>query len=221
MIYNNVIAREIADFLLEHKCVILQPDEPFTWASGLKSPIYCDNRKTLSHPTVRTLIKNTFADAVRKEYTNCDVIAGVATAGIPHGVLVADVLSKPFVYVRDKPKQHGMENLIEGKLEKGQKVVVIEDLISTGGSSLKVVDALRAADVEVLTLGAIFTYNLEKAVNAFKEAKCEYFTLTDYPTLVAVAFEKKYITDEQKRSLAKWYVNPQAWSDKVAVATNA
>jgi orotate phosphoribosyltransferase len=137
MIYNNVIAREVAEYLLEIKAVVLKPEDPFTWASGLKSPIYCDNRKTLSYAKVRTYIKTAFADTIAEEFKNCDVIAGVATAGIPHGALVADVLNKPFVYVRDKAKAHGMENLIEGKLDKGQKVVVIEDLISTGGSSLK------------------------------------------------------------------------------------
>ena len=167
MIYNNVIAREVAEYLLEIKAVVLKPNEPFTWASGLRSPIYCDNRKTLSYAKVRTFLKTAFADIVSEEFKNCDVIAGVATAGIPHGVLDADVLNKPFVYVRDKPKAHGMENLIEGKIDNGQKVVVIEDLISTGGSSLKSVTALREAGAEVLGLGAIFTYGFDKSVKAF------------------------------------------------------
>jgi orotate phosphoribosyltransferase len=136
---------EIAEYLLEIKAVVLSPEQPFTWASGLKSPIYCDNRKTLSYPKVRTFIKTAFADIISEEFKDADVIAGVATAGIPHGALVADVLNLPFVYVRDKPKGHGLENQIEGKLEKGQKIVVIEDLISTGGSSLKAVEALRSA----------------------------------------------------------------------------
>ncbi len=211
MIYNNVIAREVAEYLLEIKAVVLKPDEPFTWASGLKSPIYCDNRKTLSYTKVRTYIKTAFADTIAEEFKNCDVIAGVATAGIPHGALVADVLNKPFVYVRDKPKAHGMENLIEGKLDKGQKVVVIEDLISTGGSSLKSVHALREAGAEVLGLGAIFTYGFDKSVKAFEEAKCKLFTLSDYPTLLDVASKLDYIKPEEKETLVKWYQNPEGW----------
>lgn len=211
MIYNNVIAREVAEYLLEIKAVVLKPDEPFTWASGLKSPIYCDNRKTLSYTKVRTYIKTAFVDIIAEEFKNCDVIAGVATAGIPHGALVADVLNKPFVYVRDKPKAHGMENLIEGKLDKGQKVVVIEDLISTGGSSLKSIHALREAGAEVLGLGAIFTYGFGKSVTAFEEAKCKFFTLSDYPTLLDVASKLDYIKPEEKETLVKWYQNPEVW----------
>ncbi len=211
MIYNNVIAREVAEYLLEIKAVVLKPDEPFTWASGLKSPIYCDNRKTLSFNKVRSYIKTAFADTIAEEFETCEVIAGVATAGIPHGVLVADVLNKPFVYVRDKAKAHGMENLIEGKLEKGQKVVLIEDLISTGGSSLKAVDALRTAGAEVLGLGAIFTYGFDKAEKAFEDAKCKFFTLSDYPTLLEVALRQDYIKKEEKETLLKWYQNPEGW----------
>ncbi len=211
MIYNNVTAREVAEYLLEIKAVVLKPDEPFTWASGLKSPIYCDNRKTLSYTKVRTYLKTAFTDIIAEEFEKCEVIAGVATAGIPHGVLVADVLNKPFVYVRDKPKAHGMENLIEGKLEKGQKVVLIEDLISTGGSSLKALDALRAAGAEVLGLGAIFTYGFDKAEKAFKEAKCPFFTLSDYPTLLEVALKQDYIRKEEKETLLNWYQNPEGW----------
>jgi len=211
MIYNNVIAREVAEYLLEIKAVVLKPEDPFTWASGLKSPIYCDNRKTLSYAKVRTYIKTAFADTIAEEFKNCDVIAGVATAGIPHGALVADVLNKPFVYVRDKAKAHGMENLIEGKLDKGQKVVVIEDLISTGGSSLKSVNALRDAGAEVLGLGAIFTYGFGKSVTAFEEAKCRFFTLSDYPTLLDVAIKQDYIKPEEKETLIEWYKNPEGW----------
>ncbi len=211
MIYNNVIAREVAEYLLEIKAVVLKPEDPFTWASGLKSPIYCDNRKTLSYAKVRTYIKTAFADTIAEEFKDCDVIAGVATAGIPHGALVADVLNKPFVYVRDKAKAHGMENLIEGKLDKGQKVVVIEDLISTGGSSLKSVHALRDAGAEVLGLGAIFTYGFGKSVTAFEEAKCRFFTLSDYPTLLEVAIKQDYIKPEEKETLLEWYKNPEGW----------
>lgn len=211
MIYNNVTAREVAEYLLEIKAVVLNSKEPFTWASGLKSPIYCDNRKTLSHPKVRTFIKTAFSDTISEEFKQCDVIAGVATAGIPHGVLVADVLNKSFVYVRDKPKGHGLENQIEGKLDKGQKVVVIEDLISTGGSSLKAVEALRAAGAEVLGLGAIFTYGFAKAVKAFEEANCKFFTLSDYPTLLETALKHDYVKAEEKENLTNWYQNPEGW----------
>lgn len=214
MIYNNVIAREVAEYLLEIKAVVLNPAEPFTWASGLKSPIYCDNRKTLSHPKVRNYIKTAFADTISEEFKNCDVIAGVATAGIPHGVLIADVLNKPFIYVRDKAKGHGLENQIEGKLDKGQKVVVVEDLISTGGSSLKAVDAIRAAGGEVLGLGAIFTYGFEKSVKAFDAARCPLFTLSDYPTLLEVATAQDYITAKEKQLLLEWYKNPEGWVGK-------
>lgn len=212
MIYNNVIAREVAEYLLEIKAVVLKPEDPFTWASGLKSPIYCDNRKSLSFTKVRSYIKTSFAEIISEEFRECDVIAGVATAGIPHGALVADVLNKPFIYVRDKAKGHGMENLIEGKLEKGQTVVVIEDLISTGGSSLKAVHALRDAGAEVLGLGAIFTYGFTKATDAFAEANCKYFTLSDYPTLLDVAIKQDYIKPEEKETLLSWYQDPQAWS---------
>jgi orotate phosphoribosyltransferase len=214
MIYNNVIAREVAEYLLDIKAVVLKPSEPFTWASGLKSPIYCDNRKTLSYPKVRHYIKMAFADTIDDEYKNCDVIAGVATAGIPHGALVADVLNKPFIYVRDKPKAHGLGNQIEGKLEPGQKVVLIEDLISTGGSSLKAVEALREAGAEVLALGAIFTYGFDKAVKAFEAANCHAFTLSDYPTLLQVAIRQDYVKKEEEKTLLEWYQNPDQWGSK-------
>lgn len=211
MIYNNVIAREVAEYLLEIKAVVLNPGEPFTWASGLKSPIYCDNRKTLSYPKVRSYLKSAFADIISEEFSACDVIAGVATAGIPHGVLVADVLNKPFVYVRDKPKGHGLTNQIEGKIEKGQKVVVIEDLVSTGGSSLKAVDALREVGAEVLGLGAIFTYGFGKSVSAFEQAQCKLFTLSDYTTLLEIAEKLDYINTNDKQTLLRWYQNPEQW----------
>ncbi len=213
MIYNNVIAREVAEYLLEIKAVVLQPENPFTWASGLKSPIYCDNRKTLSYPKVRTYIKSAFADIISEDFKNCDVIAGVATAGIPHGVLVADVLNKPFVYVRDKAKSHGLENMIEGKLEIGQRTILIEDLISTGVSSLKAVDALRSAGAEVLGLGAIFTYGFQKSITAFEQAECKFFTLSDYATLLEVAHKHDYIKAKEKSTLLKWYQEPDKWKN--------
>lgn len=211
MLYNNVTAREVAEYLLEIKAVVLNPSEPFTWASGLKSPIYCDNRKTLSYPKVRNFIKTAFADVISEEFVSCEVVAGVATAGIPHGALVADVLNQPFLYVRDKPKAHGMTNQIEGKLDAGQKVVVIEDLLSTGGSSLKAVQALRDAGAEVLGLCAIFTYAFPKATKAFETAKCPYFTLSDYPTLLEVAEQHDYISAAEKATLMEWYQNPEQW----------
>lgn len=217
MIYNNVTAREVAEYLLEIKAVVLNPSEPFTWASGLKSPIYCDNRKTLSFPKVRTFLKTAFADIISEEFKDAEVIAGVATAGIPHGALIADVLNLPFIYVRDKPKGHGLTNQIEGKLEKGQKVVVIEDLISTGGSSLKAVDVIREAGGEVLGLGAIFTYGFDKGTKAFEEAKCKYFTLSDYPTLLEAAIKNDYVKAEDKETLIQWYKNPDAWSAALTV----
>jgi orotate phosphoribosyltransferase len=211
MIYNNVVAREVAEYLLEIKAVILNPSEPFTWTSGIKSPIYCDNRKTLSYPKVRTFIKTAFSEIISEEFKKADVIAGVATAGIPHGALVADVLNLPFVYVRDKPKGHGLENQIEGKLEKGQKVVVIEDLISTGGSSIKAVEALREAGAEVLGLGAIFTYGFEKSVKAFEETGCKFFTLSSYEILLDIAISENYIKSEDREELISWYKAPEAW----------
>lgn len=212
MILNNVVARDMAEFLLEIKAVILNAAEPFTWASGIKSPIYCDNRKTLSHPKVRNFIKTSFSDLIDDEFGNTDVIAGVATAGIPHGALVADVLNLPFVYVRDKPKGHGLENQIEGKLEPGQRVFVIEDLISTGGSSLKAVEALRAAGAEVVGLGAIFTYGFPQAKEAFEQANCKAVTLTNYDTLLDIALRNNYIKQGELDTLKAWKENPQAWN---------
>jgi orotate phosphoribosyltransferase len=212
MILNNVVARDMAEFLLEIKAVILNAAEPFTWASGIKSPIYCDNRKTLSHPKVRNFIKTSFSDLIDDEFGDTDVIAGVATAGIPHGALVADVLNLPFVYVRDKPKGHGLENQIEGKLEPGQRVFVIEDLISTGGSSLKAVEALRSAGAEVVGLGAIFTYGFPQAQEAFEKANCKAVTLTSYDTLLDIALRNNYIKQEELDTLKAWKENPQAWN---------
>lgn len=211
MIYNNVVAREVAEYLLEIKAVVLQPAEPFTWASGWQSPIYCDNRKTLSYPKVRNFIKTAFADIISEEFKQTQVIAGVATAGIPHGMLVADVLNLPFVYVRDKAKGHGLENQIEGQLEKGQKVLVIEDLISTGGSSLKAVTALREAGAEVLGLGAIFSYGFEAANKAFETAECRSFTLSNYNVLIERAIANQYVTEKQRDTLIAWYQQPESW----------
>ena len=203
---------KVAEFLLQIKAIKLQPENPFTWASGWKSPIYCDNRKTLSYPAIRTYIRQEFVNAINRDYAKPDVIAGVATAGIPHGALVADVLNLPFVYVRDKPKGHGLENQIEGKLELGQRVFVIEDLISTGGSSLKAVDALRAAGAEVVGLGAIFTYGFPQAENAFEQANCKAVTLTNYDTLLDIALRNNYIKQGELDTLKAWKENPQGWN---------
>lgn len=211
MILSNTIAHEIAQQLLEIKAVVLNVEQPFTWASGIKSPIYCDNRKTLSYPQTRNFIKQSFAEIIADKFKNAEVVAGVATAGIPHGALVADALNLPFVYVRDKAKGHGLENQIEGKLEKGQRVIVIEDLISTGGSSLKAVEALRNAGAEVIGLGAIFTYGFAKAEEAFNAKNCPFFTLSDYSYLSEKALEHNYIKEEDFQTLKEWRESPESW----------
>jgi orotate phosphoribosyltransferase len=205
-------AYKVAEFLLQIKAVKLQPEKPFTWASGIKSPIYCDNRKTLSYPKIRTYIRQHFVDTVNKHFARPDVIAGVATGGIAIGALVAQDMGLPFVYVRSEAKKHGLTNMIEGDVEKGQTVVVIEDLISTGGSSIKAVDALREKGCTVKGLVAIFTYGFDEAVQNFKKAKCRVETLTDYNTLVAAALRKEYVSDKEAKSLKEWRANPAAWS---------
>ena len=213
---NPVLDKELAFYLLEKGFVTLVTSENgksyYTWTSGIKSPIYCDNRKTLSHPKTRSHIKKLFKKMVTDLFPEVEVIAGVATAGVPHGAILADFMDLPFVYVRDKAKAHGLENLIEGTLEKGQKIVVIEDLLSTGGSSLKAVDALRAAGGNVLGLGAIFTYAFQKADDAFEKANCPYFTLSDYPTLLGVAVEKGFVQPNQEQILLNWYKKPEEWA---------
>jgi orotate phosphoribosyltransferase len=205
-------AYKVAEFLLQIKAVKLQPEKPFTWASGIKSPIYCVNRKTLSYPKIRTYIRQHFVDTVNKHFARPDVIAGVATGGIAIGALVAQDMGLPFVYVRSEAKKHGLTNMIEGDVEKGQTVVVIEDLISTGGSSIKAVDALREKGCTVKGLVAIFTYGFDEAVQNFKKAKCRVETLTDYNTLVAAALRKEYVSDKEAKSLKEWRANPAAWS---------
>jgi orotate phosphoribosyltransferase len=191
--------------------VKLQPKNPFTWASGWKSPIYCDNRVTLSYPNIRTFIRQNYSDAILEHFGKPDIIAGVATGGIAQGALVAEELGLPFIYVRSTPKGHGMGNQIEGHFEEGQKVVVIEDLISTGGSSLKAVDALREANLDVKGLVAIFTYGFEVSEINFKEAKCPFVTLTNYEVLLEKALHDSYITKEDVESLKEWNVNPSQW----------
>ena len=205
------VSQKIASILLETKAVKLSPEKPFKWSSGWNSPIYCDNRVTLSFPEGRTFIKKSLAKAIKKHFPEADLIAGVATAGIPQGALVADVLGLPFAYVRPKPKEHGMGNQIEGRIEKGQKVVVVEDLISTGGSSLKAVEALREAGIEVIGMVAIFTYGFKVADKNFEEAGIKLVTLGHYNSLIDQAIAQKYIAAESLESLKKWRRNPEKW----------
>ncbi len=203
--------KNVAEKLLSIKAIKLQPNNPFTWASGLKSPIYCDNRKTLSYPTVRTYIKNAIVRTVMEKYPDADVIAGVATGAIAQGMLVAEELGLPFIYVRSSPKGHGLENLIEGDLKPKQKVVVIEDLISTGGSSLKAVEAIRKDGSEVLGMVAIFTYGFESAFARFEEAGVELTCLSDYDAALNHALSINYISDADLDTLREWRKDPAAW----------
>jgi orotate phosphoribosyltransferase len=211
MILNNDKALKVAEFLLQIKAIKLQPANPFVWASGWKSPIYCDNRKTLSYPSIRTFIRQAYAELILDTFGKPDVIAGVATGGIAQGALVAQELGVPFIYVRTSAKAHGLGNQIEGDFEAGQKVVVIEDLISTGGSSLSAVSALRAAGCEVKGLVAIFSYGFEVAKNSFKEAKCPFETLTNYDFLIEEALRHEYINEADLESLKKWREDPSNW----------
>jgi orotate phosphoribosyltransferase len=205
-------APKIAEFLLQIKAVKLQPENPFTWASGWKSPIYCDNRKTLSYPNVRTFIRQQFIQSILERFGKPNVIAGVATGGIAHGALVAQDMGLPFVYVRSEAKKHGLTNLIEGVVEPGQSVVVVEDLISTGGSSLKAVDALREAGCEVKGMAAIFTYGFKTATDNFKKANCNLVTLCDYSSLIKQALKSNYIQEKELKSLENWRENPSEWN---------
>ncbi|PWK29214.1 orotate phosphoribosyltransferase [Arcicella aurantiaca] len=209
---QRTLAENVASMLLEVKAVRLNPDQPFKWASGWNSPIYCDNRITLSYPKVRTAIKNGLASAVQAYFGDVDIIAGVATAGIAQGALVADWLELPFCYVRPEPKKHGMGNQIEGaSIKPGQKVVLIEDLVSTGGSSLKAVEALREAGANVLGMVAIFTYGFEIARKNFADKGLNFYTLSDYETLIGEAVTKKYVTESQLITLQEWRQNPAEW----------
>ena len=211
MINKREIEQKVAEFLLQIKAIKLQPNNPFTWASGWKSPIYCDNRITLSHPTIRTYIRQKLSILIQEEFGTVDVIAGVATAGIPQGALVAQELGLPFVYVRSKAKEHGTGSLIEGELKEGQRVVVIEDLISTGKSSLQSVEAIRQAGCLVAGLAGIFTYGFDQADENFRQAKCPYFTLSNYQALIAYASEHQMISQSDLALLEKWRENPAEW----------
>jgi orotate phosphoribosyltransferase len=211
MILNKDRALKIAEFLLQIKAVKLQPNAPFTWASGWSSPIYCDNRKTLSFPAIRTHIRQGYAEAILEQFGKPDIIAGVATGGIAQGALVAQELGIPFIYVRSTAKGHGLGNQIEGHFEKGQKVVVVEDLISTGGSSLIAVKALREAGMDVKGLVAIFTYGFDVAAKNFGAADCPYVTLTDYEHLIDQALKSEYINESDVESLRDWKTSPETW----------
>jgi len=208
------IAKKIAEYLLQIKAIKLQPSNPFTWASGWKSPIYCDNRKTLSFPDVRSFIRDSFAALITELYPEAEMIAGVATGAISHGVLAADKLQLPFIYVRSGAKEHGLGNQIEGFYQNGQKVVVVEDLISTGGSSLSAVRALREAGCEVLGMVAIFSYEFQKATDGFKAEDCILNTLSGYSTLIDTAVNTGYVSDSDVEALKKWRIDPANWEGK-------
>ena len=210
-ILNPELAAKVADNLLRIGAVQMRPNAPFTWASGWKSPIYCDNRKTLSFPDVRQLIARGLADVVKSHYPHATVIAGVATGAIAQGILVAELLNLPFVYVRPKPKEHGMGNQVEGFLPPNSKVAVIEDLISTGGSSLKAVDALRAEGAEVIGMAAIFTYGFPLADEAFKAANCKLITLSNYDNLLPRAQAAGQVNEGQLALLREWRKSPSTW----------
>ena len=203
--------KAVAEKLLQINAIKLSPQQPFTWASGWKSPIYCDNRRVLSFPFVRDFIKSEMCNVVFEQFPTADVLVGVATAGIPWGAMVADQLKLPFIYVRPKPKEHGLGNQIEGFYEKGQKVVVVEDLISTGKSSLEVVEVLRKAEVDVVGMVSIFTYGFEVATNAFDAANLQYTSLTNYATLIELAVEKGIVDAAQQNTLLNWRQNPASW----------
>ncbi len=205
---------EIAKNLLQIKAIKLNVEQPFTWASGWKSPIYCDNRKTYFYPELRNIIAKGFVQTIKQYYPNVEVIAGVATGAIAYGIMVAEEMNLPYVYVRSEPKKHGLENLIEGENPKGKKVVVIEDLLSTGGSSLKVVQALRDAEADVLGLTAIFTYQFDAAINAFKEKQCDYHTLSNYETLIKTAIDMNYVEQHHLETLSEWRKSPSTWKQE-------
>ena len=211
MIYNKEIATKVSESLLQIKAIKLNVKDPFTWASGMKSPIYCDNRKTLSFPRIRTFLRQQFVEIVNVKFGPVDLVAGVATGAIALGVLVAQELGLPFVYVRSSEKKHGLENKIEGHYESGQSVVVIEDLISTGKSSLNAVEALRNAGCKVKGMLAIFSYNLQQALDNFNEAKCTLYTLSDYDELIRQAIESNYISENDLKLLINWRKDPQNW----------
>jgi len=204
-------AKAVAEKLLQVNAVKLNPEHPFTWASGWKSPIYCDNRKVLSFPFIRDFIKSELCNVIFEKFPEAGLLAGVATAGIAWGAMAADQLKLPFVYVRPKPKEHGLGNQIEGYYEPGQKTVVVEDLVSTGKSSLQVVDVVKEAGLEVIGMVSIFSYGFPVATEAFHKASMNYYALTDYPALIELALQKKMIRPGQEEILLKWRENPADW----------
>jgi len=204
-------AKVVAEKLLQVNAVKLNLKEPFIWASGWKSPIYCDNRKVLSFPFIRDYIKSELCNAIFEKFPDADLLAGVATAGIAWGAMAADQLKLPFIYVRPKPKEHGMGNQIEGHFEKGQKTIVIEDLVSTGKSSMQVVDVLKASGLEVTGMVSIFTYDFPVAAEVFQKAGITYYPLTNYPTLIELALEKGLVSKDQEEILLKWRDDPANW----------
>jgi orotate phosphoribosyltransferase len=212
MIFNKDTAKKTAEVLLQINAIKLQPNDPFTWASGWKSPIYCDNRIVLSYPLIRNYIRETIAKHIEEYYGKPDVIAGVATGAIGIGALVAEYLNLPFVYVRPEAKKHGRQNQIEGYIEKGQTVVVVEDLISTGKSSLNAVLALKEADVRVKGMVAIFSYGFDIAAKNFADANVELHTLSNYENLLEQALDTNYITEKQQDILTQWNANPSEWN---------
>ena len=211
MIFNDNTAQKTAELLLQINAIKLNPKNPFTWASGWKSPIYCDNRITLSFPEIRTFLKNEFATNIVEKFGKPDYIAGVATGAIGIGLLVAEALELPFIYVRPEAKKHGRQNQIEGQFEEGRSVVVVEDLISTGKSSLQAVEALRAANANILGMAAIFTYGFDVASENFKNADIKLVTLSNYPTLLKTAVAKEYISQEEVETLSTWSASPSTW----------
>lgn len=211
MIFNKDTAEKTAELLLQINAIKLNPKNPFTWASGWKSPIYCDNRMVLSFPPIRNYIREEFSKQIEKQFGKPDVIAGVATGAIGIGMLVAEYMGLPFVYVRPEPKKHGRQNQVEGFLQKGQNVVIVEDLISTGKSSLLAVDALREAGASVKGMVAIFTYGFAVAEDNFKNAHVDLYTLSNYQNLLNLAVSKKYITENELQTLKEWNANPAEW----------
>jgi len=211
MIYDIDIAKQVAKSLLQINAIILQPNNPFKWAAGWNSPIYCDNRKTLSYPEIRNYIRQGLAAIVKNHYKGANVIAGVATAGIPHGALVAEELGLPFIYVRSKAKEHGKQNQIEGYFEEGQSVVLVEDLISSGKSSLDAATTLKEAGMQVKGMVSIFTYGFDAATENFNNANCEYVPLCDYNTLLPEAIKSQYIEQADLSILKEWRKNPAMW----------
>ncbi len=211
--FEDVLAKEVAGALTSIEAIKIQPEDPFTWASGWKSPIYCDNRLSLSYPRIRTLVKESLVKLIKDKYPDTECIAGVATAGIPQGALVAEALDLPYIYIRSKSKGHGMGNQIEGVVKKGAKVVLIEDLISTGGSSLQAAEAIRAAGMDVLGMGAIFTYGFPISEDNFKKHNVDLVYLSDYETLINQMIDDGRLKPEQMETLKAWRNNPAQWNN--------